>query len=140
MHRVAVAVVNGTAQFELAVAFEVFGIDRSDLCQDWYEFRACTVEPGPARVEGGLTLDTPYGLSDLVEADTIIVPAAGEEPERHGALIEALRTAAARGARIASICTGAYILAEAGLLDGRRATTHWAHADDLAARYPTIDV
>ena len=143
MHTVAVAVVGGTAQFELAVACEVFGTDRSwmfDNPDDWYAFKLCAAEPGPVRTAGGLILDTPYGIDDLVTADTVIVPAAGEAPGQHAPLVEALRQAYANGARIASICTGAFLLAEAGLLDGRRATTHWAHAADLAARYPDVDV
>jgi AraC family transcriptional activator FtrA len=140
MHTVAVAVVSGTAQFELAVACEVFGVDRSAMFDDWYAFKLCAAEPGPIRTAGGLLLETPYGLDDLVTADTVIVPAAGEEPERLGPLVAALQQAYARGARIASICTGAFILAEAGLLDGRRATTHWAHAAEFAARYPAVEV
>jgi transcriptional regulator GlxA family with amidase domain len=140
MHTVAVAVVSGTAPFELATAVEVFGSDRSYLTPDWYDFKLCAAEPGPLHVQGGLRVETPYGVDDLLAADTIIVPAAGEQPEEHGPLLEALRTAYERGARIASICTGAYILAEAGLLDGRRATTHWAWAADFAERYPNVDV
>src|SRR4051794_35599880 len=140
MHTVAVAVVTGTAQFELAVACEVFGIDRRDMFDDWYDFKLCAAEPGVIRTAGGLILDTPYDVTDIATADTVIVPAAGEEPGQHGALLEALRAAYANGARIASICTGAFLLAEAGLLDGRRATTHWMHAADLAERYPAVDV
>jgi len=140
MPTVAVAVVNGTAQFELATPYEVFGEDRRYLTPDWYEFKLCAAEPGQIRVGGGLILDTPYGIDDLVDADTVIVPAAGEERGKHDALLDALRTAYERGARIASICTGAFLLAEAGLLDGRRATTHWAHAAELAERHPKVSV
>ena len=140
MHTVAVAVVGGTAQFELAVACEVFGIDRSDLFDEWYSFKLCAAEPPPVRTAGGLILETTYDIQDLVTADTVIVPAAGEEPGMHAPLVEALRQAYDNGARIASICTGAFLLAEAGLLDGRRATTHWAHAVELAERYPAVQV
>ena len=133
------AVLNRTTQFELAVAFEVFGVDRRELTPDWYEFRLVAAEPGEIRTEGGFILDTPYTIAELARADTIIVPACNDgngSPE----LREALRAAHARGARIASICTGAFILAASGLLDGRRATTHWAHAARLAESYPGLDV
>lgn len=139
-HRVAVVVLNQSTQFELAVAFEVFGIDRSEYSPDWYEFAFVAAEPGPIRVQGGLLLETPYGLGHLRKADTIIVPAALYDSGYPEPLLAALRAAHRRGARIASICTGAFILAEAGLLDGRRATTHWIDAADLAKRFPSIDV
>jgi AraC family transcriptional activator FtrA len=134
-----VAVLNRTTQFELAVAYEVFGTDRRELTADWYEFRLVAAERGEIRTEAGFILDTPYGLDDLSWADTIVVPACSDRtgsPE----LRDALRAAHARGVRIASICTGAFILAAAGLLDGRCATTHWAHAARLAEDYPSIDV
>ena len=138
-HRVAVVVLNGTTQFELGIAYEVFGIDRSALTDRWYEFLLVAGESGPIRTEAGFLLDTPHDLDALADADTIIVPACndgvGNEPLR-----AALRAAHARGARIASICTGAFVLAEAGLLDGRRATTHWAHTDRLVQDYRNVDV
>ena len=136
------AVVSGeVAPFELAVACEVFGIDRSDLGVPWYRFMVCAAEPPPLRTSSGFTIDTPYGIDDLRRADTIVVPAPGlSSRARPELLLEALRRAHARGARIMSVCTGAFVLAEAGLLDGRRATTHWAHADELARRYPAVKV
>jgi AraC family transcriptional activator FtrA len=138
-HLVAMVVLNRSTQFEFGVAWEVFGVDRRELAPDWYDFRLVAGEPGEIRTEAGLVLDTPFGLDSLAEADTIVVPACsdsyGPEPLR-----AALRAAHVRGARIASICTGAFILAAAGLLDGRRATTHWAHAADMAEVFPTVDV
>src|SRR4029079_15396457 len=98
MHTVAVAVVQGTAQFELAVACEVFGEDRSWMFDDWYAFKRCAAEPGPIRTASGLILDSPYGTDHLVTADTVIVPAAGEKPGQHAPLLEALRQAYANGA------------------------------------------
>lgn len=140
-HTVAVAVLNGTQPFELAVTFEVFGIDRSELTPDWYAYRLCAAQPGPVRTTGGLLLDSDFGLDDIAAADTVIVPArAGNDGPSPDPLLDALRTAYDRGARIASICTGAFTLAAAGLLDGRRATTHWMHAAALAEAYPNVDV
>jgi transcriptional regulator GlxA family with amidase domain len=136
---VAAVVLNGVAPFELAVACEVFGIDRSELGVPWYRFLVCAAEPTPIRTSVGFTIDTPHGLERLREADLIVVPPGhGEGDSPPAALLEELRRAHARGARIMSVCTGAFILAAAGLLDGRPATTHWAHAAELAARYPKI--
>jgi transcriptional regulator GlxA family with amidase domain len=136
---VAAVILNGVAPFELAVACEVFGIDRSELGVPWYRFLVCAAEPTPIRTSVGFTIDTPHGLEGLREADLIVVPPGhGEGDSPPAALLEELRRAHARGARIMSVCTGAFILAAAGLLDGRPATTHWAHAAELAARYPKI--
>lgn len=141
---VAVVATHGVHPFELAVPCEVFGIDRSDLVRDgaaWYRFVVCAVEQPPIATSAGFTIDTPYGLSALRRADTIVVPAGAKDLDIPPApLLTALQYAHRRGARILSVCTAAFVLAAAGLLDDRRATTHWMHTDELARRYPRVHV
>ena len=141
-HVVAVAVTDNLPIFELAVPQEVFGTDRRDVVDPWYELRLCAAEPGPLRTTAGAWLDPAYGLDDLVEADTVVVPGCARPTQINPptGLVEALREAYARGKRIVGICTGAYAIAAAGLLDGRRATTHWMNAQDFAARFPLVDL
>jgi AraC family transcriptional activator FtrA len=141
MHTVAVAVTQGAPIFELAVPCEVFGIGRQELADPWYSLRLCPTEGRQATVAAGFRVESPYGLDDLATADTVIVPACANihaaPPPR---LLAALRRAHAGGRRIAALCSGAFVLAAAGLLDGRRATTHWMHAAELRRRHPTVEV
>ncbi len=138
---VAVAVTDGMPIFEIAVPCEVFGRPRLDLADPWYDFRICAAEPGRTRVAEGFVAATEHDFSDLTRADTVVIPACEDVHLRPPAdLVEAVRLAHGRGARILSICSGAFVLAAAGLLDGRRATTHWMHAELLASRYPAVTV
>lgn len=139
MPSVAVAVTDGIPLFELSVPCTIFGVDRSDLATPWYDFTVCS--PTGAQVDGWLRAETPHGLDELARADTVIVPACHDVIDSPPAeLIDAVRAAHDAGARVASICTGAFVLAAAGLLDGRHATTHWMHAATLAERYPAVEV
>lgn len=142
-HVVAVVVTDEAPIFELAVACEVFGIQRTDLVDPWYELRLCAAAAGPLRTAtAALRVDTPYGLADLATADTVLVSAMQRpvQLDPPPELLTALRQAAARGARIAAICSGAYALAAAGLLDDRPATVHWMYAADFAERFPAVKV
>ncbi|QOV35084.1 helix-turn-helix domain-containing protein [Streptomyces ferrugineus] len=140
-HVVAVAVADGAPTFELAVPCEVFGIDRSDLVDPWYEMRLCAAQPGPLRTAAGLVVPTSQGLDGLSEADTVVVAACSRavQLDPPADLLQAVRSAHERGRRIVSICSGAYVLAAAGLLDGRRATAHWMSAMDFSHRFPDVD-
>jgi transcriptional regulator GlxA family with amidase domain len=148
LRNVAAVVLDGFAPFELGVVCEVFGTDRSDEGLPSYDFAVVAGEPGPLRSEtGSFTIQTPFGLERLAEADLVAIPAAGGEPPRAcepgdapEPLLAALRDAVERGARVLSVCTGAFVLGAAGLLDGRRCTTHWRSAAKLAARWPTAKV
>jgi AraC family transcriptional activator FtrA len=129
------------APFELGVVVEVFGLDRPELGVPWYELAVCSPAPGPLRTVGGFGIVPGHGLEALTGADTIVVPAwprVGEDvPED---VVTALRAAHERGARLVSICSGAFVLAAAGVLDGRRAATHWRYAAALRERHPAVDV
>jgi AraC family transcriptional activator FtrA len=140
-HTVVAVITHGVSPFELSVACEVFGLDRSELVDPWYRFLVCA-EDAPVRTKsgGGLTVDTPHRLDVIDDADTVVIPMWVADDVPSAVLVDALRAAHARGARIMSFCSGAFLLAHAGLLDGRRATTHWMYADRLVAEFPTVDV
>lgn len=141
MRTVAAIAYDGVLDFELSLVNHVFGVDRSNIGTPWYRYLLCAAEPPPLRTSAGLTISTPFRLEHLSRADTVIVPGWRDEEEQPPQpLLEALCDAGRRGARLLSICTGAFVLAAAGLLDGRRATTHWQCAHLLARRYPRIRV
>jgi AraC family transcriptional regulator, transcriptional activator FtrA len=138
---VAALVYDGLCSFEFGCAAEIFALPRPEFGDGWYDFTTAAVEPGPLRAAGGLTVRADGGLERLDRAGTIIVPGwQGIDLAPPEALVRALRRAHARGARIVSICSGVFVLAATGLLDGRRATTHWRYAEALQARYPRVEV
>src|SRR3954469_20622226 len=141
MHTVAAVIDQGALTFDLAIPCEVFGLDRSDIASPWYRFMVVAAGASPVRTQTGFDLSTPYTLRDLEHADTIVVPGWSDPDDLpSGALCDALRTAHVRGARVVSLCTGAFVLAAAGLLSGKRATTHWMYVDRLRERHPDIEL
>jgi len=144
IHKVAIVAVPGVAPFELGAAWEGFGVDRSD--EDIPGYDCLLVSPTRSvRTSGdGWTISTPHRLDRAADADLVIVPAyagaAGLAAEQWTAIHDLLRDTVARGAEVMSVCSGAFLLGAAGLLDGRRCTTHWQHTDELAAHYPAAQV
>ncbi|WFF08430.1 helix-turn-helix domain-containing protein [Micromonospora sp. WMMD1076] len=138
MTLIALAATGGMLHFELAAACEIFVRDPTGLADPWYDLVVC----GPCPVGVGRFAVTPdHGLDHLARAHTVIVPAIEDtDAEPPSDLVDAVRAAHQAGARMVSFCTGAFVLAAAGILDGLRATTHWAHTDALAARYPRVQV
>jgi transcriptional regulator GlxA family with amidase domain len=134
----------GTADmsaFELGVACEVFGTDRSDRGIPLWDFALCLDSPGPVRSRSGFTLDSPYGLDRLAAADLVIVPNWPYlDTPPPPAVLDALHAAADRGAWLLGFCSGTFALAYAGLLAGRRATTHWFYADRFRALFPDVEL
>jgi AraC family transcriptional regulator, transcriptional activator FtrA len=140
-HRLVALAYEGLCTFEFGIVVEAFALPRPELGVPWYRFEVCSLERRPVRALGGVTVRAARGLEALKRADTIVVPGwrnADESPPP--ALLAALRAAHRRGARIVSICSGVFVLAAAGLLDGKRATTHWRYVERLTRRFPTVAV
>jgi len=139
---VAILAYDQLCMFEFGIAVEIFGLPRPELAHlDWYSHEIVGVEPGPYSSTGGITVDAPHDLGRLEHAGLIVVPGwRGAKQPVPEPLIEALRAAHARGARIATLCSGVFVPARAGLLDGRRATTHWRYADTLQSEAPAVTV
>jgi AraC family transcriptional activator FtrA len=130
---------DGLCTFEFGVAVEIFGLPRPEMGPDWYRFAVAGIDDGEMRATGGVRFVVDGGLELLSQADTIIVPGwRGVETPVPANLCDALREAHGRGTRILSICSGVFVLAAAGLLSGKRATTHWRYTDILKERYPEI--
>lgn len=139
--RVAVVAYDGLCTFEFGIAVEIFGLRRPELGVEWYDFTVCSFDKGPLRASGGIKVQVASGPSALKRADTIVIPGwRGMDVPPPKALVKALRAAHARGARLVTICSGVFVLAHAGLLDGRTVTTHWRYTDKLKERFPNLTV
>ncbi|MGR8007203.1 helix-turn-helix domain-containing protein [Streptomyces hypolithicus] len=138
-HRVVVIVDENSNPFELGCATEVFGLRRPEIGRDLYDFALCSPQPRTLMRDGFFTLTGVGGLERADSADTLIVPNRPDtDVPRRPAVLDAVRRAHARGARLMGLCSGAFTLAEAGVLDGRRATAHWQWADSFRARFPSV--
>jgi AraC family transcriptional regulator, transcriptional activator FtrA len=139
--RVVALAYDGLCAFEFACTAEVFGLPRPELGPGWYRFETCS--PGGRRIRGqyGASLSVDGGLERLADAGTIVIPGwRGVEASVPESVLDALRRAHDRGARLLSICSGAFVLAATGLLDGKAATTHWRYAEELQRRHPRVRV
>ena len=138
---VAVLAYDGLCTFEFGIAVEIFGLPRPEFDFPWYRQRIVALDEGPMRALGGVRVLADAGLEAMAKAGTVIVPGWRNRAEAPpAALVAALQGAHAEGARLLSICSGVFVLAATGLLDGQRATTHWRYAGELASRFPAIEV
>ena len=138
----AIVVYDGVSPFELGVACDVFGESSRAVMKDvpWYKLFVCGARPTPVSVNGGFHMQAPYGLERMRRVDSVVIPPTDRLDQVPDEVFVELRRAHARGCRMISLCTGAFVMAEAGLLDGIRATTHWSECDALACRYPNVTV
>lgn len=139
LKRIRVLVDDGVSPFEFAIPCEVFGIDRSELGLE-FDFKICTPTSTPVRAVTGFSITAQHDLDSLRDADLLIVPALGLDYRPGAELVTALQAVVARGGRVMSLCSGAFVLGRAGLLQGRQATTHWSYVDRFAEEFPDVDV
>ncbi len=138
--KVVVVAYNGLCTFEFGVAVEVFGLPRPEI-SPWYSFSICSADKGPIRATGGFSVVIEKGLRTLHNAGTVVIPGWRNVNERPPeSLLRAIRRAYERGARLLSLCSGAFVLAATGVLDRRRAATHWRYSEQLSRQYPLVDV
>ncbi len=140
LRHIAALAYDGLGTFELGIVAEIFGLPRPELGPGWYSFQVCSLSNRPLRATGGLIVRAEGTLAHLARAGTIIIPGWKSTEAPPAPLIRALRKAHARGARLVSICSGVFVLAATGLLDGKRATTHWRYVDLLRSRHPQVHV
>lgn len=139
--KVVALVYDGLCTFEFGIAAEIFGLSRPEMGNGWYRYASAAIESGPLRAHGGLTVTANGGMDLLDDADIIVVPGwKGYGVPVPAGLCQSLRQAHARGARLVSLCSGAFVLAATGLLDGGTATTHWRYAEALRDRHPHLTV
>jgi transcriptional regulator GlxA family with amidase domain len=137
LKKIAVVLMEDVALFEFGVLSEVFGLDRTDDGVPAFDFRVCSTRPGePMRTSSHSAVIAPYGLDELVDADLVAIPATTWREEYSEEILAALRAAEARGAILLTVCSGAFVLGAAGLLDGRKCATHWRYADQFRAQFP----
>ncbi|MDM8083828.1 helix-turn-helix domain-containing protein [Cellulomonas cellasea] len=140
LRTVTAIVLPGVAPFELGVVCEVFGIDRSDTGGPCFDLTVCGIEPGVVPTKIGMSIVVEHGLEAAAHADLVVMPAYDAASTPPPQVLDALREAHARGAWVLSVCSGAFALGAAGLLDGKRCTTHWMYTEELAHRHPTAMV
>ena len=137
---VAVLLQEPVSLFEYGVLAEVFGIDRTEEGIPAFDYRVCAESPGPLDARNGTTVTAAYGLAGAADADLVAVPASNSARSPSPAVVQVLRDAVDRGAWVMSVCSGAFTLGAAGILDGRECTTHWRHAAELARAHPLAKV
>lgn len=141
LRSVAVVLQEPVAAFEYGVICEVFGVDRTDEGVPRFDLRVCAMEPGkPMRFTTGAQIIPEYGLDACADADLIAIPAGQVRTDFPAEILDVLRAADNRGAYILSVCSGAFVVAAAGLLDGRSASTHWKHGQEMSEMFPSVQV